>query len=131
MSALISATGDGSKNDWLAERHFFSKKMAEMSVPRPGGMGAESEEEEDQLSPAVIIAQNTRHCAELLAYLDAENHDGKFIGGGDEGQGAVSVQGSPRTDDTAADLESALGPIGAVQPPAPDSARSKTSVSCI
>ncbi len=76
--------------------------MAEMSVPRPGGMGADSEKEEDQLSAAVIIAQNSRHSAELLAYLDAEIYDGVCIGSGDEGQGAMSEQNLP-TNDTAAD----------------------------
>ncbi len=46
--------------------------MAEMSVARSAGMGSDSEQEEDQLSAAGIVAQTARHSKELSNLLDAE-----------------------------------------------------------
>ncbi len=62
--------------------------MAEMIVARPGGMGSDSEQEEDQLSAAGIVAQTARHSKELANLLDADFDDEELIGG--QGQGAVS-----------------------------------------
>ena len=80
--------------------------MSEMgSAARPGGMGSESEEEEQRNASSGSIS-------ELLG----DAFDGSVFNG--DGEGPLTVKGLPTTG---AELESALGPIGGPAP-APDAA---------
>ena len=80
--------------------------MAEMSAARPCGMGSESEGEEEQRGATEVSVDVASQSLELTHMLDGENHGGVFMGDAEEGQGAMSEQNLPTTDETAVDLES-------------------------